>query len=276
MGTETMLWLEPREVKKHLLLLTIDINSPAYNYINDIDGELTEEKIAEINNKLSEEIHKAEEIVESLRTAYDSMKRKTRNDFVYYYKYFTSRKGELDNLIKIKNYLQAIFDIKIDMKYLDDGFNGMIIKPIKEKEEIKIYLVNRAVQDKKFIIESYTSGSFMTEVFDDSLSPIPFWSGDDPTFLYITKDHSKAIKEYLLNRDKLITEEINQSNDFLKTATKAIGYEDLIDLKTELQEAIRSRETIKETTSYFEVYFKIIDQIESKENDFKKLLIIQG
>ena len=276
MGTETMLWLEPREVKKHLLLLTIDINSPAYNYLNDIDGELTEGKISEINNKLSEKIHKAEETVESLRTAYDSMKRKTRNDFVYYYKYFTSRKGELDNLIKIKNYLQAIFDIKIDMKYLDDGFNGMIIKPIKEKEEIKIYLVNRAVQDKKFIIESYTSGSFMTEVFDDSLSPIPFWSGDDPTFLYITKDHSKAIKEYLLNRDKLITEEINQSNDFLKTATKAIGYEDLIDLKTELQEAIRSRETIKETTSYFEVYFKIIDQIESKENDFKKLLIIQG
>ena len=276
MGTETMLWLEPREVKKHLLLLTIDVNSPAYNYINDIDGELTKEKIDEINNKLSEEIHKAEEIVESLRTAYDSMKRKTRNDFVYYYKYFTSRKGELDNLIKIKNYLQAIFDIKIDMKYLDDGFNGMMIKPIKEKEKIEIYLVNRAMQDKKFIVESYTSGSFMTEVFDDTLSPIPFWSGDDPEFLYITKDDSKAIKEYLLNRDKLITEEINQSNDFLKTATKAISYEDLIDLKSELQEAIKSRETIKETASYFEVYFKIIDQIESKENDFKKLLIIQG
>lgn len=275
MGTETMMWLEPREVKNHLLLLTIGKDSPVYNYINNIDGELTEEKIAEINYRISNELDKARERVESLREAYDNIKRKSRNDFVYYYKYFTSRKGELDNLIKIKNYLQCLFDIKIDMNYFEDGFQGVIIKQIEDK--IKIYLINKTCQDKKFILESYSGGSTIAEFFDESLRPIPYWSSsDDPTFLKISKNEIKDLEKYISTRINLTIERINQYNDFLKNATTAINTEDLLDLKSDIQDLEEEKTRLIETSNYFNLFSDIVDQIESKENDFNKLLLIQG
>lgn len=269
-----MMWLEPREVKNHLLLLTIGKDSPVYNYINNIDGELTEEKMIEINYRISNELDKARERVESLRETYDSIKRKSKNDFVYYYKYFTSRKGELDNLIKIKNYLQCLFDIKIDMNYFEDGFQGVIIKQIEDK--IKIYLINKTCQDKKFILESYSGGSTIAEFFDESLRPIPYWSSDDPTFLEISKNEIKDIEKYISTRINLNIERINQHNDFLKTATTAINTEDLLDLKSDFQDLVEEKTRLIETSNYFNLFSDIVDQIESKENDFNKLLLIQG
>jgi len=271
MGLEVILLLELKDPNKNKLsLFTIGNNSVYYNYLSDINGVLTLEKIREIEERINEEILNAKNTIDLLKDAYNNIKNKTPDDFCLYISYYSSKKGILEELEKRRDYLSILFEIKKDLDlgcYDDRGFSDILLE--KEDDGIHIYLTQN-INKKELILSSYTGGSMATTLLDSF--NIPYWEDDSPEYKELGEEEVHLIKTKYLNN----LEEARKSIDSTNRLLSCVNSDDIYDINRDLIEQEKEKEILIDVFNQFQFIFDIVNEIKLGKNDFSRFLLIKS